>query len=231
MESRIIALVLETALAADRIGIPYRQNADYPVGNFFPAGVASWRQWVEWVDRFVDRVQDSSFVHFGGMIDNANQPILFGNIRYRAHGNPPAGVTLAPPYPILFFEEAMLANALLRAWRQIGCTSCRDHAIEMTVGVKQHYDSNRKVLPYMSHATSWGTRFTGTDQDYDLNTFWARPLLEMYSITGEAWMRQTAIDLLEASRRGAWLWRFKQAQQLGAATEPQSAHALLAGVR
>jgi hypothetical protein len=47
------------------------------------------------------------------------------------------------------------------------------------------------------------------------------------------------VGLLEGSCNGGggvgdannnWLWRFKQAQQLASATEPQSAQALLAGV-
>ncbi len=52
----------------------------------------------------------------------------------------------------------------------------------------------------------------------------------MYQLTGEAWMRETAVDLLDASRNGAWTWRFKQAQELGSATDPQSAQAWLTSI-
>ncbi len=229
MDERIIALAIETALTADRIGIPYgEKNPIRPdLAPFVPEGVTTWKGWIGYINGFVDRMQAATMEQFGSRPDPNGQPILAGNLRYGANGGWKSVAAYVKPYPILFFEEAMLANALLRAGRQYDDPASRANAIEMTAGVHEFYNAARHCLPYRSH----GPGSAPQKQDYDLNNFWVRPLLEMYQLTGEAWMRQTALELLGASRNGAWLWRMKQAQELGSATEPQAAQALLAGLR
>jgi hypothetical protein len=168
------------------------------------------------------------------MTDPHGAPILFGNIRWGAAGwlcQTPPCTNFKEPYPFKPFMDAMTVNALLRAYLQHGSMVSRDNAIEMAAGIKQHYDPTRRTLPYVSHATSNATHFYYTNTDYVLNNFWVRPLLEMYDYTGQAWMRDTALGLLSQSLNTSWTWRFKMSQQLGSATEPQSAQALLAGVR
>ena len=227
MDERIIALALELALAADRLGIPYAKTIGTTTGSW-PAGITSWRGYVEThIAGFVQRMQDKTFARWGGTDDPTGKPILAGNIRYGQNGGWQCSAmpctNYVQPYPILFFEDAMLANALLRAWHQIGCTQCRDEAIAMANGVVEHF--NGSLLPYRSHGNNmW------TDAD-DLDGFWIRPLLEIGTLTNDAKYRQIALTLAQSAHRGAWSWRMKQAQQLGAATEPQSGPAWLAGIR
>jgi hypothetical protein len=239
MDNRVIALAIEAALAAQRVGWnfgdtgpssynPHRQT------QHKPAGVNSWESWISYINSFIDRMQDATMTRFGGMTDPNGRPILFGNIRWGAAGwlcsSMPCSQFKAP-YPFKPFMDAMTANALLRAYRQQGSMESRNNAIELATGIQQVYDPSRQTLPYVSHGTSNAKYFYYTDTDYVLNNFWVRPLLEMYDYTGQGWMRDTALGLVSQSLNTSWTWRFKMSQQLGSATEPQSAHALLAGVR
>ena len=240
MDTRTIALAIEAALAAQRVGWTFSATGassynKYVQTQYKPAGVNSWETWIGYVNGFIDRMQDATMTRFGGMNDPNGFPIIFGNIRYGQSGDwlcqSPPCTAYRTPYPFKPFMDAMTVNALLKAYRQQGSVHSQDNAIEMTAGIKQHYDPVRRTLPYSSHGTSAAMYFYMTNTDYVLNNFWVRPLLEMYDYTGQAWMRDTALGLLSQSLNTDWLWRFKQAQQLASATEPQSAQALLAGVR
>ncbi len=170
MDERIIAITLDVAMSADRMGIPYGEKYAN-LAPFQPAGVHSWKDWVEYIAGYVKRMQDATCARWCGQNDPLGKPIVYGNIRYGINGGWTSVSQYVQPYPILFFEDAMLADALLRAWRQYGCTACRDRAIEMTAGVKEHFDPAQHALPYRSHGSNmWNSV-------HDLDNFWVRPLL------------------------------------------------------
>src|SRR3989344_896714 len=237
-EGRILTLTIESALTAQRLGIPYQD----PLASINPRGIAlykvsgvnSWTDWVNYLAKSVTiPLQDLTLSRFGGMTDPNGYPILYGNLRLLSSGEACYQCGGVPePYPILFFYDGMLADALLRGYRQVGCADCRTAAINMVAGVKQHYNQTGKSLPYLSHAAPSGIRFKGTSYDQILNNFWSRPLLEIYEYTGDSQTKQIALSLLDGSTDDSsnWTWSFKQAQQLGSASESQSAQALLAGL-
>src|SRR3989344_1659175 len=237
-EGRILTLTIESALTAQRLGIPYQD----PLASINPRGIAlykvsgvnSWTDWVNYLAKSVTiPLQDLTLSRFGGMTDPNGYPILYGNLRLLSSGEACYQCGGVPePYPILFFYDGMLADALLRGYRQVGCADCRTAAINMVAGVKQHYNQTGKSLPYLSHAVPSGIRFKGTSYDQILNNFWSRPLLEIYEYTGDSQTKQIALSLLDGSTDDSsnWTWSFKQAQQLGSASESQSAQALLAGL-
>jgi hypothetical protein len=240
MDTRTIALAIDAALSAQRVGWDFHARGAasynrYAQSQYMPAGVTSWETWIEYVNGFIDRMQAATMERFGGQTDPNGFAILPGNIRYGQSGD--WRCQLQPcqayrePYPFKPFMDAMTANALLRAWHQHASDASKQNAIEMATGIHQHYDVRRRTLPYSSHGTSAARYFYANPTDFVLNNYWVRPLLEMYGITGEIWMRDVAIGLLQQSLNADWTWRFKQSQQLASATEPQSAQALLAGVR
>lgn len=239
MDTRTIALAIEAALAAQRVGWAFGATGaasynPHAQTQYKPAGVNSWESWIAYVNGFIDRMQAKSQARFGAMTDPNGFPILAGNIRYGQSGdwacsNMPC-TAYREPYPFKPFMDGMTANALLRAWRQQGSTASRDNAIEMAVGIQQHYSTARRTLPYSSHGTSAARYFYNDATDYVLNNFWARPLIEMWTLTGQQWMYDAGTGLLAQSLSADWVWRFKMSQQLGSATEPQSAQAWLAGV-
>jgi hypothetical protein len=233
MDTRTAAMVLDIAMAADRLGIAYGvQPPNYSRSSWNkPAGVTTWREWVLYLGQWPRDVQAESDRRFVGMTDGMGHVVLPGGTRWKGNTAEQQHPMPAEPYGLNVFMSAMLADALLRADREYGCTVCRDVAVASAAVVQQKFHTTRLTLPYLTAAAPAGGTFTGTNQDYDLNNFWPGPLLQMHALTGEAWMRDIAIGLLANSRLGAWDWRFKQAQQLGSATFPQTSEALLAGLR
>jgi hypothetical protein len=249
MDSRPIALAIEAALAAERVGWAFTATGSpgYNPHNqtqYKPAGVTSWATYLAHVNSFIDAVQAASVAQFGGQADRAGHtiPAVAANLHYAVSADWTDPAQFVVPYPWKPFMDAMVANALLKAYRQHASAASLQNAVELAVGALVKYDQaakSRKALPYSSDGAGPSVYFYDNDTDYALNNFWPRPLLELYQETGTAAYRDVAVGLLEASCNGGggvanannnWLWRFKQAQQLASATEPQSAQALLAGV-
>jgi hypothetical protein len=232
MDTRTAAMVMDVAMCCDRLGIAYGTvPANYSRSQWNkPAGVSSWGEWVLYLGQWIADVQAESDRRFAGQTDAAGNAVLPGGTRWKGNSATAQQTTPPEPWALALFSSAMLADALLRADREYGCVQCRQVAIALAPVVQQQYDPQRQALPYLTAPAPAGGRFTGTNQDYDLNNFWVGPLLIMHGLTGEAWMRDIAIGLMANSRLGAWEWRFKQAQQLGSATFPQTGEAILAGL-
>lgn len=252
IDERITALALELAMAADRVGITFGTT----IGGFginqigaagsdspFSSNPTSWSDYIEHInDEFIDVLQADTVSRFGTGNDPNGVPMRDGTIRcYSSCEYGP----FTSPYPFLPFMTGMLMNALLRAYRQYGSTTSLANMLALSVGVRDHFHATRHCWPYQSHKPSGGTGFSGDDQDFIRNNYMVRPLYEAGPYPGGgAWMATMAVEAIAATGAvwplppsggseptwNPWTYTLKQGQQLGGATQPQSVHALMAGL-